>query len=103
MGGAQGYPSFWYIPEMAIAALNPSTTTKLSFMNPTQQHFASRGNDGVKRVWYTKKLWEYASQLPIFTTSIDSIAALDLNTWFFGVEPTCRRSYASRAQRPDDM
>jgi hypothetical protein len=59
-------------------------------MKPTQKHFAARGDDGIKRIWYTEQLWRHASALPTREVPLASIAALDLNTWFFGVEPTCR-------------
>lgn len=68
---------------------------------PGQSHFAARGEDGKKRVWYTERLWQHASTLAHRAVPLDSIAALDLNTWFFGVEPTCRR-VAEHAKRMNE-
>lgn len=67
-------------------------------MITTKQHFAIRGDDGIKRLWYTEQLWEHAQHLPVAPVELESIEALNLNTWFFGVEPTCRR-VAEHARR----
>jgi hypothetical protein len=60
-------------------------------MNPIQPHFAMRGDDGIKRLWLTERLWQHAAKLESKQIPIEQISALDINTWFFNVEPTCRR------------
>jgi hypothetical protein len=54
-----------------------------------QKH--SRLTDRGRLVWYTERLWQLASQLPVKTVSLESIAEFDQNCWF-GAEspPTCR-------------
>lgn len=49
-------------------------------MITTKQHFAVRGDDGIKRIWYTEQLWEHARHLPAARVELESIEALDLNT-----------------------
>ena len=39
--------------------------------------------------WYTERLWQLATGLPIETVAIDSIAEFDQNCWF-REPPTCR-------------
>jgi hypothetical protein len=70
-------------------------------MKTFQPHFAMRGEDGIKRIWHTARLWQHASPLQITQIPIEEIAALDMNTWFFGVEPTCRR-VTEHAKRIND-
>jgi hypothetical protein len=67
-------------------------------MHPEQRHFATIGDDGVKRVWFTARLWTLAKNLPAKAVPIDSISAFDLNTWFAYSEPTCRH-IAEHAKR----
>ena len=48
--------------------------------------------------WWTDRLWVSASELPVVTVPIDSIAEFDMDCWFHGEEPTCRE-VAEHARR----
>lgn len=52
--------------------------------------FANIDDQGVKRVWYTERLWELAKGLPVKDVPIEGISAFDEVTWFGNQEPTCR-------------
>ncbi len=56
-----------------------------------RRHFASIDDDGMKRVWYTERLWQLAKALPVKAVAIDCIAAFDRVTGFAVQEPPCRR------------
>jgi hypothetical protein len=63
-----------------------------------KKYFAYIDDDGMKRSWYTERLWELAKALPVKTVEIASIPAFDEVTWFGYDKPTCRR-VADHAKR----
>lgn len=53
---------------------------------------------GRRAHWWTDRLWAAATDLPIETVHIDSIAEFDMDCWFGGRAPTCRE-VAEHARR----
>ncbi len=51
--------------------------------------------------WWTDRLWAAASELPVATVPIASIAEFDMDCWFHGKGPTCRE-VAEHARRMNE-
>jgi hypothetical protein len=52
-----------------------------------------------RAVWYTRRLWECAAGLPVYTIAIADIPEFDQDCWFGTSHPPTCRAVAEHAQR----
>ncbi|HYJ12668.1 MAG TPA: hypothetical protein VEW66_03705 [Thermomicrobiales bacterium] len=63
----------------------------------TEKH--SRQIAGGRAVWYTRRLWDLARQLPVRQVAIDDIREFDQNSWFGETQAPTWRAVAAHAER----
>ncbi|MBA2247068.1 MAG: hypothetical protein H0W23_02985 [Chloroflexia bacterium] len=55
-----------------------------------------------RAVWYTRRLWEYAAGLSVYTIAIADIPEFDHDCWFGASHPPTCRAVAEHAKRIQD-
>ena len=57
---------------------------------------------GGRAVWYTRRLWECAAGLPVYTIALADIPEFDRDCWFGASHPPTCRAVAEHAKRIQD-